>query len=221
MIRAILFDAMGTLIELKQSVGENYAAVGRELELNLNADDLNRAFAQTWRSLPRRPASDGPRADDDRGWWGEIVFRVLEQSKAVLSTLEHEEFFEAAYAYFADPTNWRARPEALETLTALQPRFRLAVLSNFDGRLRLVLTHLGLIHFFEQIFISSELGADKPDPEIFRRALRSLRLEASEVLHVGDDPERDWAGARKAGLHVFELSNPRNSLRDLLGVLPE
>jgi putative hydrolase of the HAD superfamily len=66
------------------------------------------------------------------------------------------------------------------------------------------------------VFISSELGADKPDPEIFRRALKGMHLKANEVLHVGDDPERDWKAAKEAGLLVFQLYRPRNSLRDLL-----
>src|SRR5204863_264855 len=66
------------------------------------------------------------------------------------------------------------------------------------------------------VFISSELGADKPDPEIFRRALKGMNLSADEVVHVGDDPERDWKAATAAGSRVFLLDRSRNSLCDLL-----
>jgi FMN phosphatase YigB (HAD superfamily) len=38
-------------------------------------------------------------------------------------------------------------------------------------------------------------------------------------MHVGDDPERDWAGASAAGLQIFRLERSRNSLRDLVRVL--
>jgi putative hydrolase of the HAD superfamily len=69
------------------------------------------------------------------------------------------------------------------------------------------------------VFISSELGADKPDPEIFRHALKIIHLNADEVLHVGDDPERDWKAAKEAGLLAFQLDRPKNSLRDLLTTL--
>ncbi|MGA7274034.1 MAG: HAD-IA family hydrolase, partial [Candidatus Udaeobacter sp.] len=68
---------------------------------------------------------------------------------------------------------------------------------------------------FAYVFVSSELGADKPDPEIYWRALRVMKLNPSEVLHVGDDPERDWKGATAAGLSIFRLDRPKNSLRDL------
>jgi len=71
-------------------------------------------------------------------------------------------------------------------------------------------------NYFSYIFISSELGADKPDPAIFQRAVNVMHLDANEVVHVGDDPERDWKGAAAAGLSVFRLDRPKNSLRDLL-----
>ena len=70
--------------------------------------------------------------------------------------------------------------------------------------------------YFSQVFLSSELGADKPDPVIYERALQSVGFAPSDTLHVGDDPIRDWGGAKAAGLHVFELERPGNSLRDLL-----
>jgi len=89
------------------------------------------------------------------------------------------------------------------------------VVSNFDGRLRFILEHLGISKFFAHVFVSSELGADKPDPEIYQRALKLMKLHPNEVLHVGDDPERDWGAASAAGLPVFRLDRPKNSLRDL------
>ena len=70
-----------------------------------------------------------------------------------------------------------------------------------------------------RLFVSSEIGADKPDPEIFRRAVRFLGLQPGDVLHVGDDPERDWHAAAAAGLSIFRLDRTKNSLRDLLAAL--
>ena len=98
-------------------------------------------------------------------------------------------------------------------------RFHLAVISNFDGRLRVILEHLAVSKFFSHVFLSSELGADKPDAEIYRRALRLSGASPNETLHVGDDPERDWEGATAAGLSIFRLERPHNSLRDLLFVV--
>ena len=219
MISAILFDAAGTLFYLTKTVGDHYAHVGREVGLDLNAQELDRAFHAAWQQKPRRMAIDDPRENDDKGWWRELVGHVIDQVAPSLSEIDRDNFFEVAYEHFAEAGVWELYPEVPEVLEQLRRRFQLAVISNFDGRLRFILQHLGISNYFSDIFISSELGADKPDPEIFRRALNLIHLNADEVLHVGDDPERDWKAAKAAGLSVFRLDRPKNSLRDLLADL--
>ena len=216
MIKAILFDAAGTLFHLTKTVGEHYAYVGREVGLELDAQKLESAFHAAWQQMPRRPAIDGPRENDDKGWWRELVGHVFDQVAPSVRELDRDNFFEVAYEHFAEAGVWELYPDVLEVLEQLWPRFQLAVISNFDDRLRFILQHLGISKYFSYIFISSELGADKPDPEIFRRALKIMHLNADEVLHVGDDPERDWKAAGAAGLSIFRLDRPRNSLIDLL-----
>jgi len=216
MIKAILFDAAGTLFHLTKTVGYHYAYVGREVGLNLDAQQLESAFHTAWKQMPRRQAIDGPRENDDKGWWRELVGRVFDQVAPSLSELDRDNFFEIAYEHFAEAGVWKFYPEVFGVLEQLRERFQLAVISNFDGRLRLILQNLGISKYFVHVFLSSELGADKPDPEIFRRALKLMDLNANEVLHVGDDPERDWKAATEAGLLVFQLDRPKNSLRDLL-----
>jgi putative hydrolase of the HAD superfamily len=218
-IRAILFDAAGTLFYLTKTVGDHYAHVGREVGLDLDAQKLESAFHAAWQQMPRRPAIDGPRENDDKGWWRELVSHVFDQVAPSVNELDRDNFFEVAYEHFAEAGVWELYPEVLEVLERLRLHFQLAVISNFDGRLRFILQHLGISNYFSYIFISSELGADKPDPEIFRRALNLIDLNANEVLHVGDDPERDWKAAKAAGLSVFRLDRPKNSLRDLLADL--
>ena len=216
MIKAILFDAAGTLFFLTKTVGEHYAFVGREVGLDLNAQELDRAFHRAWQAMPRRVAIEGPRENDDKDWWRELIRLVFDQLTPSLSDLDRDNFFEVAYEHFAEPDVWELYPEVPGVLEQLQKRFQLAVISNFDGRLRSILQHLGISKYFRHVFISSELGADKPDPEIFHRALNIMHLRADEALYVGDDPERDWKAATAAGLSVFRLDRPRNSLRDLL-----
>jgi putative hydrolase of the HAD superfamily len=216
LIKTIFFDAAGTLIYLPRSVGHHYAFVARRIGFRLDADALDAAFGACWKETPGRAAIDGPREDDDKGWWRDLVNRVLDRVAPNLAELDRDAFFEGVYSYFAEPGVWDLYPEVVEVLEALHGKFQLAVISNFDGRLRVILEHLGLTKFFAHVFLSSELGADKPDPEIFRRALVLSGARPNETLHAGDDPERDWEGASAAGLSIFRLERPRNSLRDLL-----
>lgn len=220
MVRAVYFDAVGTLIYLPQSVGHHYAEAGRFVGLELEAAALDRAFREVWKQMPARAANDGPRPDDDKGWWRELVHRVLAQVRPATEPLDADAFFEAAYAHFAEPGVWEVFPEVREVLASLHEReLPFFVISNFDGRLRMVFEHLGLTPLFREIFLSSELGADKPDAAIFRRATKQSGFSPNESLYVGDEPERDWSGARAVGFQVFELDRPRNSLRDVLSIL--
>ena len=219
MLKAIFFDAAGTLFHLTRSVGDHYAYVGREVGLDLQPNELDSAFHAAWKQMPRRPAIDGPRENDDKLWWRELVGRIFDQVAPSLRELDRDNFFEVAYEHFAEPGVWTLYPDVVDVLQQLRERFQLAVISNFDGRLRFILQNLGISKYFAHVFISSELGADKPDPEIFRRALRIMNLKPCEVLHVGDDPERDWKAAGAAGLLIFRLDRSRNSLSELLNIL--
>ena len=217
--KAIFFDALGTLFYLTRTVGHHYALVGAEIGLKLDADKLDKIFVWAANRMPTRSAIDGPRENDDKHWWRELVDIVLAQVAPSLGEIDRDNFFAIAYEHFAEPGVWELYPEVPGVLEQLEPRFQLAVISNFDGRLRFILECLGISKFFTHLFISSELGADKPDPEIFRRALKLIDLEPNEVLHVGDDPQRDWEAASEAGLSIFELDRPKNSLRDLVTAL--
>jgi len=217
--KAIFFDAMGTLFYLTHNVGYHYALIGNEVGLNLDAAKLDRAFVKAWNEMPLREASDGPRVNDDKDWWREVVEIVVGKVAPALSELDRDNFFEIAYEHFAEAGVWELYPEVVGVLEQLEPRFQLAVVSNFDGRLRMILEHLGVSKFFSHVFVSSEVGADKPDPEIFRRALKFMNLQPGEALHVGDDPERDWKAATAAELSIFKLERGKNSLSDLIQML--
>jgi putative hydrolase of the HAD superfamily len=218
-LKAIFFDAVGTLFYLTKTVGHHYALVGSEVGLALDAQELDRAFYTAWKQMPPRPAINGPRENDDKGWWRQLVYLVLDQVAPSLSEYDRDNFFEIAYEHFAEAGVWKLYPEVVDVLEKLRPRFQLAVVSNFDGRLRFILAHLGISKFFAHVFISSEIGADKPNPEIFRRAVEVTDLKPDQVLHVGDDADRDWKAAGAAGLWIFCLDRQKNSLRDLLAVL--
>lgn len=156
--------------------------------------------------------------DDDRGWWRELVHRVLDRSGAP-DDFDRARYFDAVYDEFTVPGVWELFPEVGEVLDALASRYRLCVLSNFDRRLRTVLAQLGVSDRFEDIIISSEAGADKPDPWIFEHALARAGVAAHEALLVGDDPECDISGAERAGWHAFHIDRPRTTLRDLVQAL--
>ncbi len=212
--KVIFFDAVGTLIHLPRGAGYHYAAIARQFGWNASADSLRDAFRTTWKAMPARANDRQPRADDDRGWWRALVGRMLVRTGAPQG-FDASGYFDAVYEEFRRPGVWAMFPETLATLDALAPHHQLAILSNFDGRLRTVLADLGILSRFAELVISSEVGADKPDPWIFQHALARVHAAPHEALLVGDDPECDIAGALRAGWHAFHIDHPRTTLRDL------
>jgi putative hydrolase of the HAD superfamily len=215
MIRAILFDAAGTLIHLPRGVGWHYREIAARHGMDLEEERLGAAFRSAFRAAGPRVAAGISRPDDDKGWWRALVRRVVTACGAEPDDGLFERMFEELYAHFAEPGVWALYPEAAAVLAALHGRYRLGVVSNFDRRLYPVLEHLGVRRYFQTIIISSELGVDKPDTRIFAAALAALGAKPAETVHAGDDPEQDWRAAEAAGLHVYKVDRPARTLDGL------
>jgi putative hydrolase of the HAD superfamily len=97
---------------------------------------------------------------------------------------------------------WRVPFEqAAETLQGLRARgMRTAVVSNADGRVEALLQTAGLGAHLELVVDSHYEGVEKPDPEIFRRALSRMGVRSERAIYVGDIYAIDVVGARAAGL---------------------
>ncbi|WRX13960.1 Haloacid dehalogenase-like hydrolase - like 3 [Theobroma cacao] len=80
---------------------------------------------------------------------------------------------------------------------------KVAVVSNFDTRLRRVLKDLNVIDLLDALIISSEVGYEKPDARIFKAALDQIGLDAGKVVHVGDDQKADKVGANAVGIDCW------------------
>lgn len=218
MTRVIFFDAAGTLFHLPRGVGWHYRDVALRHGADLDEAALNESFRAAWKTMPPLRETRTHRAEDERGWWRELVFKVLDENRAA-SVPNRESYFDELWTEFTKPGVWALYPETRDVLAELRGRFRLGVISNFDGRLREILALLGIAEFFDGLILSSEVGAEKPSPHIFGEAVRRFGIAPDEALHVGDEREADWRGAASAGLRVFELNRPGNSLRDLPALL--
>ena len=214
MIKVITFDAGNTLIRPSRPVGVIYAAVAKRFGAELNPIDLEHGFRAAWKTAPRLPDVAGPRPDDGRSWWRDVVLETLENARVEVEPFD--DFFDAVYREFTLPGVWRLEPGALELLQDLRRAgYRLGIISNFDLRLHDILRQVGVLDLFEQIVVSSQVGAEKPSPRIFEEALRRFAVEPVELLHVGDEEKADGDGARALGIQAFILGFAGSGLRTL------
>jgi len=218
MIRIVTFDAAGTLIRLLHPPGKVYAETARLFGYDLDPDRVQDAFRITWKTFPPPPESVGPRPDDDRDWWRELVARTMQT--AHYRIVPFDEYFATVYQTFARPGVWELFPDVPHILAELSSlRIRLGVISNFDRRLYDILAQLNVRDAFEHLIISSEVGVRKPAARIFRVAAERFNVETSEILHVGDEPGSDFTGARTAGLEALLVDHKNSMLSRILSCI--
>jgi putative hydrolase of the HAD superfamily len=231
-IKAVFFDAAGTLIKPARSVGESYAAIAAKHGKEVSSTNITERFRTCFDAAPRLAfpgATEDTVAALERDWWKSLVAQVFEPWSPFV---RFEEYFAELFAYFASPNAWTLYPEVLETLTSLKERdLILDVISNFDSRLVRILDGLGAGAQFENIFVSSRVGYAKPDGRIFNAALSCHGLAPAQALHVGDSEINDLSGANQAGIKgilvergktsAAPVSDHINSLRSILALLDD
>lgn len=109
--------------------------------------------------------------------------------------------------------------DADELLARLRPRTKLAIVTNgVSGLQRRKLDGSGLLHWFDVVAVSGELGVGKPDPAIFDWVATQLGVPKARCAMVGDNPERDIQGGINAGMATAWVDRglkPRSAKADV------
>jgi FMN hydrolase / 5-amino-6-(5-phospho-D-ribitylamino)uracil phosphatase len=124
---------------------------------------------------------------------------------ALSDTGEDPALAEPAFELFIDERNRvELFADVVPALEELASRYPIFALTNGNADL----ARIGLDHLFVGKISAREVGAPKPDARMFHEACRRLRLAPAEVLHVGDDVERDVRAAIHAGLGAAWVVRP-------------
>ena len=211
-VESVVFDVGGTLIDPVSSVGEIYASVASEHGwTGLDAKRLDGQFHDAWKSKEEFHY----RLED----WEEIV---IQSFAGVLEPSACSDIFPTLYRRFEDSSNWLVHEDVVPTLDALAGRgFRLGIISNWDQRLKPLLRALRLERFFEWIFVSCDIGFEKPSSVIFEYALSKMGLPSERIIYVGDQRDVDVLGARQVGMHSKLIDRNSQGGSDVLKRLIE
>ena len=132
----------------------------------------------------------------DHGYWTTFYVRLLG-----LLGMDDPLLTDQLVAASRASESWnRTRPGTRQALLQIGERYRLGAISNSDGKVRQLLTAVGIADCFSTITDSGIVGCEKPDPRIFKRAVERCSSLASKTMFVGDHPEIDIQGAKGAGL---------------------
>lgn len=196
--RIVTLDALGTLVELRQPAPL--------LAVELQARGAQVSDRQAGAAIIEEIAyyrghlglgSDAASLARLRENCAAVLRAALERAGADLGEMPQVSVLEALLAAL----RFEPYPDAAAALQALRASgHRLVVVSNWDISLHEMLERTGLRELVDGALSSAEVGAAKPDPEIFRRALELAGCSAEGGLHAGDSVENDVAGALAAGL---------------------
>lgn len=213
-VRAVFFDAVGTLIFPDPSAPIVYQEVARRQGLDLSSEEVRARFLRAYRAEEDADRLSGWITSEERevARWRRIV------SETLAGVSDSEACFQELFERFSRPTAWRVNTDAGFVFARLLDHgVILGLGSNYDSRLHSVIEGFAaLAPLRERVVISAEVGYRKPAREFFDEIVRFAGWEPAEVLFVGDDVANDYEGAIAAGLSGVFL-HAEGDLRRLVG----
>jgi len=205
-LRLVTVDMVGTIIKFTKPPVQQYQDVAitygvRGIELN----KLERSFFNQWKTMNRNfPHFGSTSGISSKMWWMKLV---KETFKDVVEDQYDEERFDKIalelYSYYHSPEPYNVFDDGLEALQRLKDKkLKIGAISNFDNRLHDIFSSVGLNKFVDFVVTSEDARSSKPEGAIFELAASMSNiqdLEPNEILHVGDDLEKDYLGARHMG----------------------
>lgn len=211
MLRAVVFDAVGTLIHAFPAVSQVYATIGKKHGSRFSPDEITNRFRAAFRQqedIDRLAAWATNEARELRRW-REIVAKTLPDA-------DREACFAELYEHFARSTAWALDPAARDVIAQLRrDNVIIAMASNFDERLHGIIAGLPPLDDLDAVIISSQVGARKPARSFFEAIEKRLGIPGSQIAFVGDDPINDGQGAADAGMQSILLGRDVKSLAEL------
>ncbi|MPZ14613.1 MAG: HAD-IA family hydrolase [Chloroflexi bacterium] len=216
-VRAVFFDVGGTLLHPHPSFHRLVAHVCQQRGLPVTAEEAERAEPRVWARIAQR--QDRGRGfsispEQSRAFW-------LWVYRAYLTELGYPESAatdlpQRLLETFVQLESYRLYPDVLPTLERLQrAHLTLGVISNWEAWLHQLMAHLEIERYFHVSMVSGVTGVEKPDAEIFLRALEAAGVRADEAIHVGDDPRTDLEGAERMGIRGILLDRDARLVRPL------
>lgn len=202
-IKAVLFDLGGTLVEADAvHPGEIFRRILAYMGISKSLDETKNAVLNADKEAKdSNLVSLFGKIQCEEYWrkWNSLVLKHLGLEK-------NEELAKAVHSKWFDFLGFTLYPDSEEVQRELRLRgLKLGLVSNgYEEEVHLILERVNL----EKATFDIIVGVDtvqcmKPHPDIFKYALKKLKVKPEETVFVGDDVERDYKGATNACMHAL------------------
>lgn len=219
--RLVTFDATNTILKFTANIGKTYSDIGEKHGVKCDANELTESFKHQFKKMssenPHFGCTDGI---SWQNWWRSVVFQTFKNCQGDIMDSKLAKISEELIEVYKTDLCWKPASGAVELLNYLKARgVTLGVISNSDPRLHDILKIVHLNSYFNFVVTSYEVGYSKPDKRIFDRAMKESELKDLkniQCLHIGDDLQYDYKGARSVDWHSFLITKklPRNLMDD-------
>jgi REG-2-like HAD superfamily hydrolase len=200
----VLFDAGETLLRPEPSFPELIVKLlrGRGIEVEHDEPEwIERALGTVFRAMDDLVVNRehfSTSYERSRAFWTVIYSRLLKELGVDDADGTHATFL---YQEFTKPEHYALFPDAMPALRELAAAgYTLGIVSNFEEWLTTLLERLDVLPLMKVVVVSGREGVEKPDPEIFRRALDRLGSGADRAVYIGDNPRVDCEPAVALGM---------------------
>ena len=202
MIKVIAFDLDDTLWHIDPVIIRAEKTLNQWLRARVPGFkyDLRKMSRVRDRLLSRRPELSG-RLTELRSRVIECVLRdhgVMEPSAIATEAME---------IFLTARNQVKFFDGAINAIIQISANYQLGALTNGNADIY----RLGLSQYFNFAFSAEEVGAPKPAPNLFYKALSHTSVEATEMVYVGDDRVKDIDAANAVGLNTIWLRNERRA----------
>ncbi len=205
-IQAVFFDIGDTLVFDDPPIWERFRLATEQVGIRFDEERLADAFQAGEEYAIRRYLRGEPSEAPDVLYG--TACRILEALGVQAPT--GARWAALADAFTAVPWRRRLHPQALPLIESLRGRgFRIGVVSDWEDTLPDLLADMALAPCLDALAVSAIVGCTKPDPRLFREALRQMEQDSRTALHVGDWYELDVRGAQAAGMTALLFDHRR------------
>lgn len=205
-LQGVLFDLDGTLYDYNLCHREalEYTAHVAEKKLGIDVNTFIELY-KTSRAIVHKRLQGTAASHSRLLYFCELVFCSTGEPNLNIATLLERAYWGTFYRAM------NIYPGVLHLLKMLRSKsVSLALVTDMTAAIQFKkLRILKLVHMFDVVVTSEEMGCEKPTPKIFKVCLEKMGIDAQFAIHVGDDYQRDIVGARAAGLKsvLFVLDN--------------